>query len=172
MENPEAMVLSTVDDCGRPSSRVVLLKGVDSRGFVFYTNLGSRKAREIQGNANVCLSFYWRELGRQVFVEGVIEPVSEEEADAYFATRPRTSQLGAWASRQSQPLASKAHLLKEVARHEARFLTRPVPRPPFWSGYRVVPTSIELWVVGVFRLHDRFIYQKGDDGWKRTRLFP
>ena len=172
MENPDAMVLSTVDHEGRLSSRVVLLKGVDSRGFVFYTNLGSRKAREIEGNPNVCLSFYWRELGRQVYVEGTIKPVSDEEADAYFATRPRTSQLGAWASRQSQPLSSKAHLIKEVARHEARFLARPVPRPPFWSGYRVEPSSIELWVVGAFRLHDRFVYKREEGDWQRTRLFP
>jgi pyridoxamine 5'-phosphate oxidase len=173
MVDPNAMVVSSVDASGQPSSRVVLLKGFDERGFVFYTNLESRKGREILANSRVSLSFWWRELGKQVVVLGAAERVSEEEADAYFATRPRTSQLGAWASRQSRPLeGGRAHLLAEVARLEARWLGQPVPRPPHWSGFRDVPSWIEIWIAGAFRLHDRTAYERVPAGWRVTRLYP
>lgn len=170
--DPHAMVLSTADAEGRPSSRVVLLKGVDEHGFVFYTNLESRKGRQLAVNPHVSLNFYWRELDEQVIVQGTAEPVSAEEADRYFATRSRGSQLGAWASQQSRPLPGRAQLLAEVAKVEARYLGRPVPRPPFWSGFRVVPRSIEFWVEGRFRLHDRTLYERAGDGWRITRLYP
>lgn len=172
MVDPNAMVVSSVGPEGQPSSRVVLLKGVDDRGFVFYTNLESRKGREIQAHPKVSLSFFWRELGRQVVVLGITERVSDEEADAYFATRHRTSQLGAWASRQSRPLSSRAHLVAEVAKLEARYLGRPVPRPPHWSGFRVLPHWIEFWVSGTFRLHDRTVYERVEGGWRVTKLYP
>lgn len=172
MEDPDAMVLSTVDAAGQPSSRVVLLKGFDERGFVFYTNLESRKGREVQGNPRVSLDFWWRELGKQVVVLGTAERVSDEEADAYFATRPRNSQLGAWASRQSRPLSGRPQLLAEVGMLEARWLGRSVPRPPHWSGFRVVPTWIEVWIAGAFRLHDRTAYERVPEGWRVSRLYP
>ncbi len=172
MDDPNAMVVSSVDSEGRPSSRVVLLKDFDAEGFVFYTNLASRKGREIQANPSVSLSFYWRETGKQVVVRGRAEPVSDAEADAYFASRPRTSQLGAWASHQSRPLASRAHLLARVAKYEAKFLTGAVPRPPQWSGFRVVPAYIELWAAGAFRLHDRTLYERRANGWTSCKLNP
>jgi pyridoxamine 5'-phosphate oxidase len=172
MRNPNAVSVATVDAAGQPSSRMVLLKGVDERGFVFYTNLESRKGQEILGNRRVSLNFYWRQLDKQVVVLGTAEPVSGEEADAYFATRARTSQLGAWASQQSRPLAGKAQLLAEVAKLEARYLGRPIPRPPFWSGYRVVPHWIEFWVAGAFRLHDRTVYERIAEGWRVTKRYP
>ena len=172
IRDPNAMVVSSVDAEGRPSSRVVLLKDFDAEGFVFYTNLESRKGREIRANPDVSLSFYWRETGKQVVIRGRADPVSDAEADAYFATRARTSQLGAWASRQSRPLQSRAHLLARVAKYEARFLTGAVPRPPHWSGFRVVPSYIELWVAGAFRLHDRTLFEKTGDGWISRKLHP
>ncbi len=171
MTNPNAMLLSTVDEEGRPSSRVMLLKGHDDHGFVFYTNLESRKGKEIATNSQVALLFYWRELGRQVRVEGQVEPVSSEEADAYFASRARTSRLGAWASKQSQPLANRAILLARVARIEARHPLQ-VPRPPFWSGFRVLPESIELWQEGRFRLHRRELFRRTEGGWDSGLLYP
>ena len=172
IENPDAMVLSTVGPDGRPSSRAVLLKHFDHRGFVFYTNLESRKGEEIAVNPQVCLSFYWRELGQQVAIEGRAELISDEEADAYFATRDRGSQLGAWASQQSRPLANRAQLLAAVARYEARFVGRPVPRPPHWSGYRVVPSYFEFWVASRFRLHKRTSYERTETGWQSSLLYP
>lgn len=172
MADPDAMVLSTVDPSGQPSSRAVLLKGFDERGFVFYTNLESRKGGEIQGNPRVSLNFLWRDLGKQVVVLGTADRVSDEEADAYFASRPHLSQIGAWASRQSRPLPSRAHLLAEVARLEARWLGQAVPRPPHWSGFRVVPSWIEIWINGAFRLHDRTAYERVPEGWRRTQLYP
>lgn len=173
LRDPNAMVLSTVDPGGQPSSRVVLLKAFDERGFVFYTNLESRKGRELAGNPQVSLSFFWRELDRQVVILGTAQPVSGEEADEYFASRPRTSQLGAWASKQSRELTSRTALLKEVARVEARYLVGKVPRPPHWSGFRVVPHWIEIWAAGKFRLHDRKVFERGDDGgWSIKRLNP
>ncbi len=173
MDDPNAMVVSSVDAEGRPSSRVVLLKDFDATGFVFYTNLESRKGAEILANPDVSLSFYWRETGKQVVIRGRAEPVSAAEADAYFATRPRTSQLGAWASRQSRPLKSRPHLMARVAKYEAKFLTGAVPRPPHWSGFRVVPSYIELWVAGTFRLHDRTLFERtDDDSWTSRKLNP
>ncbi len=172
MEDPNAMVLSSVDADGAPSSRVVLLKDFDDSGFVFYTNYESRKGREILANPRVCLNFYWRELGRQVRVRGLAEPVSDEEADAYFATRSRTSRLGAWASQQSQPLQNRGQLMARVAKFEAKFLGGRIPRPPHWSGFRVVPSSIEFWSAGTFRLHDRFVFEKLAGKWASTRLYP
>ncbi len=171
MDDPNAMVVSSVDAEGRPSSRVVLLKDFDAEGFVFYTNLESRKGVEIRANPEVSLSFYWRETGKQVVVRGRAEPVSDAEADAYFATRPRTSQLGAWASQQSRPLKSRAQLMARVAKYEAKYLTG-VPRPPHWSGFRVVPRHIELWVAGAFRLHDRTLFERVGDGWTSRKLYP
>jgi pyridoxamine 5'-phosphate oxidase len=172
MADPNAMVVSSVDREGQPSSRVVLLKGFDERGFVFYTNFESRKGREILGHPKVSLSFFWRELSKQVVVLGTAEQVSDEEADAYFATRHRTSQLGAWASQQSRPLPGRAHLLAEVAKLEAHYLGRSIPRPPHWSGFRVVPHWIELWVAGTFRLHDRTVYERVAEGWRVTKRYP
>ena len=169
IRDPNAMVLSTVDPEGQPSSRVVLLKAFDERGFVFYTNLESRKGRELAGNPRVSLSFFWRELDRQVVILGTAQPVSADEADEYFASRPRTSQLGAWASRQSRELKSRASLLKEVAKVEAKYVVGKVPRPPHWSGFRVVPHWIEIWAAGKFRLHDRKVFERRDDGGWRIR---
>jgi pyridoxamine 5'-phosphate oxidase len=171
-KNPEAMVLATVGLDGRPATRVVLLRGFDDRGFVFYTNLESRKGEALRADPNVSLNFYWPQLDTQVVVAGAAEPVSDAEADAYFATRPRLSQLGAWASRQSRPLPSRARLLADVARHEARFLGQPVPRPPHWSGFRVVPRSIEIWKNRPYRLHERDVYERDGDGWRRSHLYP
>ena len=172
MSDPNAMTVSTVDASGQPSARMVLLKGFDEHGFVFYTNYESRKGREVLGNPKVSLSFYWRQLDKQVVILGTAERVSDEEADAYFASRARTSQLGAWASQQSRPLPGRAHLLAEVAKLEARWLGRPVPRPPHWSGFRVVPHWIEIWVAGTFRLHDRTAYERVPEGWRVTKLYP
>lgn len=172
MDDPNAMVVSSVDPEGRPSSRVVLLKDFDTEGFVFYTNLESRKGTEIRANPNVSLSFFWRETGKQVVVRGRAEPVSDEEADTYFASRPRTSQLGAWASEQSRPLKNRGSLMTRVAKYEAKFLTGKVPRPPHWSGFRVVPSYIELWVAGTFRLHNRTLFERSDDGWTSRKLNP
>ncbi|HEX9940896.1 MAG TPA: pyridoxamine 5'-phosphate oxidase [Thermoanaerobaculia bacterium] len=173
MADPNAMVVSSVDAAGQPSSRVVLLKGFDERGFVFYTNLESRKGREILGNPKVSLNLFWRDLGKQIVVLGTAERVSDEEADAYFATRPRGSQIGAWASQQSRPLpGGRAHLAAEVARLEAHYLGRPIPRPPHWSGFRIVPYWIEFWISGAFRLHDRTVYERVPEGWRVTKRYP
>jgi pyridoxamine 5'-phosphate oxidase len=172
MRDPNATCLATVDSLGRPSTRMVLLKSWDREGFVFYTNLGSRKAQDLRGNQNVSLTFFWRELDQQIHIRGSVRAVSDAEADAYFATRPRTSQLGAWASRQSAPLTSRASLLLEVARLEIRHVGRPIPRPPHWSGFRVLPATFEFWVAGAFRLHDRTLYERDEAGWRRTKLQP
>ena len=169
---PNAMVVSTVDSEGQPSSRVVLLKHFDRDGFVFYTNLESRKGLEIGANPKVALSFFWREIDRQVTILGEARPVSEKEADDYFATRDRGSQLGAWASRQSRPLKSRARLVANVAKLEAKYLGRPVPRPPYWSGFRVVPRRFDFWVRGKFRLHDRTVFEKTEEGWRSFTVYP
>jgi pyridoxamine 5'-phosphate oxidase len=172
IKHPNAMSVSTVSASGQPTTRMVLLKEFDERGFVFFTNFESRKGGHILASPQVGLNFYWRELDIQVAIEGRAESVSDEEADAYFATRPRTSQLGAWASQQSRPLENRARLLADVARTEARHLGRAVPRPAHWSGFRVVPERFEFWEAKPFRLHDRFLFEHTDDGWRRSRLYP
>ncbi|MBA2662313.1 MAG: pyridoxamine 5'-phosphate oxidase [Bradymonadaceae bacterium] len=172
-----AMTLATVADDGQPSLRIVLLKDFDRKGFVFYTNGQSRKGYQLAHHPLVALNFYWRELARQVRIEGGVEPVSDEEADAYFASRPRESQLGAWASLQSQPLDSRAALLERLAGFEARFDGQSVPRPAHWGGWRVLPSRFEFWQAGDFRLHDRWEFRPADDQaeghlWRIQRLFP
>src|SRR5262245_61018087 len=169
---PDAMVLSTVDPDGRPSSRYVLLKAFDGRGFVFYTNLESRKARALAVNPHASLCFYWAPIEKQVRIEGSVERVSAEEADAYFATRPREYQLGAWASRQSDALDDRSSLQRRVADARRRFDSAEVPRPPFWSGFRVIPSAIEFWTRDPDRLHERERYDREGDRWTRTLLFP
>ena len=172
MKNPNAMVLASVGEGGRPSARAVLLKVFDERGFVFFTNFESRKGAQILANAHVALHAYWRELDHQVSIEGDATAVTDEEADAYFVSRPRGSRIGAWASLQSQPLESRTRLLARVAKVEARYLGRDVPRPPHWSGFRVVPSRIEFWKEGAFRLHDRFLFKRAGNTWTRQRLYP
>jgi len=172
--DPNAMVLSTVGADGRPSARVMLLKGFDASGFVFYTNLESRKGRELVGRPAAALTFHFQPLGRQVRVEGLAHPVSADEADRYFATRPRGSQVGAWASDQSAPLPSRATLEGRVAEVEARYRGGPIPRPPHWSGFRLVPDRIEFWVARDNRLHEREVFsRKGPDApWTHEHLYP
>jgi pyridoxamine 5'-phosphate oxidase len=169
---PNAMQLATVGPEGAPRLRTVLLKGVDEAGLVFYTNLGSRKGRDLNENPRVAVTFHWKSLERQVHVEGRVRPVLPDEADAYFATRNRGSQVGAWASDQSRPVESRAALLEAVARHEARFEGREVPRPPYWSGFRIVPDRWEFWQGLPDRLHDRFEFLPEGSGWSRRRLQP
>ena len=169
---PDAMVLSTVDGDGRPSGRYVLLKSVDRLGFVFYTNLGSRKALALSANPRAALTFYWAAIEKQVRVEGRVARVGDEEADAYFATRPREFQIGAWASAQSAALASREALDERVREARDRFAGGAVPRPAFWAGFRVVPQSIEFWTRDPVRLHERILFERQDGGWVRTLLFP
>jgi pyridoxamine 5'-phosphate oxidase len=166
-----AMALATADSDGLPSVRIVLLKGVDARGFTFYTNTQSRKGRELAANPNAQLNFHWKSLRRQVLIDGAVEPVSDAEADAYFATRPRASQLGAWASDQSRPLDSRSTLEQRFAEMDARF-PNDVPRPPHWSGYRVVPARIEFWIDRRDRLHERYVYDRVGAGWRQSMLYP
>ncbi len=172
-EDPNAMALATVDDDGLPDVRMVLLKGYNKAGFVFYTNLNSRKGVELAANPNAALCLHWKSLRRQVRIRGPVEPVSDAEADDYFQSRPHMSRIGTWASRQSQPLESRFALEKAVAVQTARFAAGPVPRPDFWSGYRIVPQTIEFWREAAFRLHDRVLYRReAQDNWSRTRLYP
>jgi pyridoxamine 5'-phosphate oxidase len=167
-----AMALATCGADGRPSVRMVLLKGADAAGFVFYTNLGSRKARDLAAQPHAALCFHWPTLVRQVRVEGAVEPVGEEEADAYFATRARGSQIGAWASRQSEPLPSRVRLLRRYLESQIRYAGQQVPRPPFWSGFRLRPERIEFWSGERYRLHDRRLYVRTVSGWDLERLYP
>jgi pyridoxamine 5'-phosphate oxidase len=169
---PNGMTLATVDAAGQPAARTVLLKGIDRRGLVFYTNLDSRKAREVAANPKAALLFWWPPHARQVRFEGAIEPVEDAAADAYFATRPRGSQIGAWASAQSSVIADRAAL--EAAEQEIaeRFAGGPVPRPPFWGGYRLVPERIEFWQGRSNRLHDRLRYTRQAERWQIDRLAP
>jgi len=170
--NAHAMTLATTTSDGRPSARAVLLKGLDERGYVFYTNLESRKSKELLANPHAALCFLWKSLNRQVRVEGFVELATDGEADAYFASRPRDSQIGAWASDQSRPLASRAELERRVDEFSRRFGKEPVPRPPYWAGFRVVPQRVEFWQERPSRLHDRILFIHEGDGWRRERLFP
>lgn len=172
--DPNAMCLATATPDGRPSARMVLLKGVDARGFVFYTNLESRKGAELSANPYAALCFHWKTLTRSVRIEGRVEPVSAEEADAYFASRPRGSRIGAWASKQSRPLESRLALEKRVAEFGLKFAVGEIPRPPFWSGFRLVPVRIEFWRDMPFRLHERLVFlREGPDApWRTEMLYP
>ncbi len=173
LEYPNAMCLSTTGPEGMPQGRIVLMKDFDDRGFVFYSNLRSAKGREIDSDPRGALTFHWEALARQVRIAGPIERVEEAEADAYFATRPRGSQIGAWASEQSAPLASREELEARVQEVEERYAGAEVPRPPHWSGLRVVPVAVEFWQGRPSRLHDRFRYERrADGGWSVTRLSP
>jgi pyridoxamine 5'-phosphate oxidase len=167
-----AMVLATVDTDGAPDARMVLLKGFGSMGFRFFTNVESAKARQLEREPQAALVLYWRELDRQVRIRGRVEPLSDADSDAYFATRPRDSQIGAWASPQSRQLPDRAALDARVAEQEARFSSDPVPRPDFWGGYAMHPETIEFWQGQAGRLHDRFLYTREADAWRIDRLAP
>ena len=168
---PDAVNIATVGSDNRPSNRMVLLKHCDEAGFVFYTNLGSRKASELQDNPYISMCFYWDNIGKQVRVEGKVELVSDEMADEYFASRALKSRIGAWASKQSQKLSSKNELLERIAKYGAKS-TLGIKRPPFWSGYRVIPDRIEFWHKGDFRIHERKIYEKDNGIWNEFMLYP
>jgi pyridoxamine 5'-phosphate oxidase len=170
--NAHAMTLATATSEGRPSARLVLLKGLDRRGFVFYTNLQSRKSEELFANPHAALCFLWKSLNRQVRVEGPVEQVGDDEADAYFASRPRDSQIGAWASDQSRTLERRGLLERQVEEFSRRFGEDKVPRPEYWSGFRVVPQRVEYWQERPSRLHDRLLFIREGEGWRRERLFP
>jgi pyridoxamine 5'-phosphate oxidase len=167
-----AMALATVDDTGMPDLRMVLLKDVDASGFVFFTNLQSAKGRQLAASPKAALLFHWKSLRRQVRARGAVTPVNDEEADAYFATRARPAQIGAWASDQSRPLPDRHALEKRIAEVGLRFGLGKVPRPPHWSGFRLAPQSIEFWRDRPFRLHERLVFERADGGWTTHRLFP
>jgi len=170
--DPNAMTLATADGQGHPSARMVLLKDFDEAGFVFYTNLESRKGRDLAENPHAALLFHWKSLRRQVRVEGPVTPVSAGEADEYFASRPRGSRIGAWASDQSRPMEGMFVLERRVAEFTARFGIGEIKRPPHWSGFRVAPERIEFWRDGKFRLHERLVFIRAGEGWRTERLFP
>ena len=170
--DPTAMALATVDRDGLPDVRMVLLKAADEAGFVFYTNAESNKGVELADNPRAALVFHWKSLRRQVRARGTVARVSDAEADAYFATRPRDSRIGAWASQQSRPLESRFAFEKAIAVYAAKYAAGDVPRPPYWTGFRINPVSIEFWQDRPFRLHDRIVFSKTEGGWTRTRLYP
>ena len=172
--DPNAMTLATVGADGQPDARIVLLKALDDRGFCFFTNLDSAKAADLAANPRAALAFHWKSLRRQVRIRGAVEPVSDADADAYFATRSRVSRLGAWASDQSRTLSDPAHLRARLKDIEALFEGAEPPRPPHWSGYRLIPEAIEFWADGAFRLHDRLLFEReeGGEGWRARRLYP
>lgn len=171
-EDASAMSLSTIGPDGIPDSRMVLLKGVSEGGFVFYTNLQSTKGQQLSANPVAALCFHWKSLERQVRLRGHVEPVTTEEADAYFKSRARESRIGAWASEQSRPLEDSLALEKRVALFAAKFAVGEIPRPPHWSGFRLIPVSIEFWIARPFRLHERLRFERQDAGWKTVRLYP
>ncbi|HEU4986640.1 MAG TPA: pyridoxamine 5'-phosphate oxidase [Rhizobiaceae bacterium] len=170
--DPNAVALATVDAEGMPNVRMVLLKGFDERGFVFYTNFDSAKGQEILGQRKAAMCFHWKSLRRQVRLRGPAEIVSDEEADTYFASRPRGSRIGAWASKQSRELESRFALEKSVAEHTAKYAIGEIPRPSYWSGFRIVPRTIEFWHDRPFRLHDRIVFTREGEGWAKKRLYP
>jgi pyridoxamine 5'-phosphate oxidase len=171
--DPNGLALATVDEDGMPDVRMVLLKGFDEQGFVFYTNFESAKGRELLSSMKAAMCFHWKSLRRQVRVRGPVEVVSDEEADAYFKTRPRGSRIGAWASKQSRPLESRFALEKAVAEYTAKYAIGEIPRPKHWSGFRLAPWSIEFWHDQPFRLHDRILFTRtSEGGWEKTRLYP
>jgi len=170
--DPNAMALATVDADGLPNVRMVLLKGFDGAGFVFFTNFESAKGAELLAHPKAALCFHWNSLGRQVRVRGAVAPVAQAEADAYFATRPRGARIGAWASQQSRPLESRFALEKAVAKFTAKYAVGDVPRPAYWTGFRLAPVEIEFWQAGTFRLHDRVRFRREREGWAKARLYP
>jgi pyridoxamine 5'-phosphate oxidase len=171
-EDPNAMALATVDASGLPDVRMVLLKGHGADGFVFYTNVESRKGAELAVNPRAAICFHWKSLGRQVRARGPVAPVSREEADAYFASRPSASRIGAWASQQSRPLESRFALERSVAAYTARYAIGEIPRPEYWSGYRLKPAEVEFWRSGAFRLHERVRFTRSGEGWEKVLLYP
>ena len=172
--DPTAMTLATVDADGLPNARMVLLKGADASGFVFFTNMDSQKGRELDAQRKAALVFHWKSLNKQVRVRGLVERVSDAEADAYFGTRPKQAQIGAWASQQSRPLESRLAFEKAIALYAAKYALGSVPRPPYWSGFRIVPLVMEFWQDRPFRLHDRVDFRRADPDapWTKTRLYP
>jgi pyridoxamine 5'-phosphate oxidase len=172
INDPNAVALATVDADGLPNVRMVLLKGFDVRGFVFYTNFESQKGQEILGQKKAAMCFHWKSLRRQIRVRGEVEVVSDAEADEYYQSRPLGSRIGAWASKQSRPLEGRFALEKAVAEFTAKYALGNVPRPPHWSGFRIIPSSIEFWHDRKFRLHDRIEFRRDGDGWSKVRMYP